>query len=70
MVAVTQTSLGDFESLRGGLDELTNAEREAYLAVRQGNTGVREYARKTDRSYGTVGNLLARADAKIGGDST
>lgn len=69
MVAVSeQATLGDFDAPRGDLDELTDAEREAYLAVRQRGTGVREYARDTDRAVGTVGNLLARADAKIGGD--
>ncbi|GAA0651866.1 sigma-70 region 4 domain-containing protein [Salarchaeum japonicum] len=49
------------------LDELTEAERDAYQAIRQGDSGVREYARRTDRAPGTVGNLLARADAKLGG---
>lgn len=47
---------------------LTDAERAAYLACEHGDTGVREYARQTDRAPGTVGNLLARARRKIDGD--
>ncbi|QDX39853.1 sigma factor-like helix-turn-helix DNA-binding protein [Salarchaeum sp. JOR-1] len=49
------------------LDELTEAERDAYQSIREGEYGVREFARETDRAPGTVGNLLARADAKLGG---
>ena len=44
---------------------LTDAEREVYDAVDQGEYGPREYARATDRSPGTVGNLLSRARNKI-----
>lgn len=61
---VAQASLGDFSI--GSDEELTDAERDAYEAVERGRYGVREYARRTGRSPGTVGNLLARARAKIG----
>lgn len=49
------------------LSELTEAEREAYNACELGDMGPREYARFTDRSPGTVSNLLKRARKKIGG---
>jgi hypothetical protein len=45
---------------------LTAAELDAYLTCELGTTGVREYARKTGRAPGTVGNLLARARCKEG----
>lgn len=48
--------------------DLTDAERDAWTRVEQGDTGVREFARKTGRSPGTVGNLLARARAKVDGE--
>ena len=48
-------------------DELTTAELDAYLTCDLGDRGVREYARLTDRSPGTVGNLLSRARQKVGG---
>ena len=51
------------------LDALTDAERDAYEAVRRDGAGVREFARETERAPGTVGNLLARADAKLGVES-
>jgi DNA-binding CsgD family transcriptional regulator len=47
-------------------DKLTEAERDAYESVERGPHGVREYARQTERSPGTVGNLLRRARAKLG----
>lgn len=59
-----QATLGEF-----GTDELaplTEAETDAWTAVEEGEKGVREYARETDRSPGTVGNLLARARQKVG----
>jgi hypothetical protein len=46
------------------LDGLTPAELDAFLTCELGTTGVREYARKTGRAPGTVGNLLARAREK------
>lgn len=50
--------------------DLTYAERRAYIACREpGGFGVREYARETGRSPGTVGNLLARAERKLGGEA-
>lgn len=48
-------------------DQLTDAERDAYEAVENGDYGVREYARATNRSPGTVGNLLRRARGKLHG---
>jgi len=44
---------------------LTSAELDAYLTCQLGDVGVREYARHTDRSPGTVGNLLRRAREKV-----
>ncbi len=43
----------------------TPAELDAYLACDCGECGVREYASFTDRSPGTIGNLLGRAREKI-----
>jgi len=59
----TQVSLSMFE--RSRYDGLTEAEREVYLAVDEGEFGPREYARETERSPGTVGDLLSRAREKI-----
>jgi DNA-directed RNA polymerase specialized sigma24 family protein len=61
-----QSSLFEFEE---DLELLTDAEREVYEAVEQDGYGMREYARKTGRSAGTVGNLLRRARRKIGGEA-
>ena len=47
-------------------DKLTEAERDVWNSVETGEYGPREYARMTGRSPGTVGNLLARARAKMG----
>lgn len=47
-------------------DRLTAAERDVWNSVQCGPYGPREYARLTDRSPGTVGNLLRRARAKLG----
>jgi DNA-directed RNA polymerase specialized sigma24 family protein len=60
VMSASQTSLGDW------IDPLTEAEREVYDAVELGPYGPREYARETDRAFGTVGNLLRRARAKVG----
>lgn len=71
---MSQASLTDFDSgdsVDGDLEELTDAEREVFIAVERGEYGPREYARKTERVPGTVGNLLARAREKLdvdGGD--
>ena len=46
---------------------LTPAELDAYLTCEWGTVGVREYARETDRSPGTVGNQLRWAREKVGG---
>ncbi|WP_225334898.1 sigma-70 region 4 domain-containing protein [Halomicrobium urmianum] len=50
------------------LTTLTPAQQDAYLHVDLGGEGVREYARRTDRSPGTVGNLLADARENVGGE--
>ena len=60
-----QSSLFHYEV---DLSELSETEREVFQAVEQDSYGVREYARKTGRSPGTIGNLLSRARRKIGGD--
>ena len=46
---------------------LTSAELDAYLTCDLAHVGVTEYANKTHRAKGTVGNLLARAREKVGG---
>jgi DNA-directed RNA polymerase specialized sigma24 family protein len=62
-----QRSLGEFGSgTERDLSDLFEAERAAWVAVRINEIGVREHARATDRSAGTVGNLLQRADEKLG----
>jgi len=48
------------------LSALSPAELDAYLACDVGDVGVRQWARHTDRSPGTVGNLLSRARRKLG----
>ena len=53
---------------RTALDHLTPAELDAFLTCELGDIGVREYADLTGRAPGTVGNLLARAREKTGGD--
>ncbi|MFB6152207.1 MAG: RNA polymerase sigma factor [Haloarculaceae archaeon] len=57
--------LFDYERDGPGLSRLTDAEREVYEAVDEGEYGPREYARRTDRSPGTVSNLLRRAREKV-----
>ncbi|WP_346775209.1 SWIM zinc finger family protein [Halomicrobium mukohataei] len=49
------------------LDELTPAELDAFLHCDVADAGVRSFARRTDRSPGTVGNLLRSAREKLGG---
>jgi len=46
------------------LDGLTSAELDAYLTCELAHVGVRRFARKTERSPGTVGNLLRWAREK------
>jgi len=48
-------------------DALTPGEMDAYLACEVGDVGVREFARRTDRAPGTVGNQLRWAREKVGG---
>lgn len=64
---MTQLSLSRFEQDGDDLAGLTDAEREVYVTVEQGDTGVREFARETGRRPGTVGNLLKRARLRIDG---
>jgi len=45
--------------------DLTPASLDAYLTCDLGSLGVREYARYSGRSPGTVGNLLASARDSI-----
>jgi DNA-directed RNA polymerase specialized sigma24 family protein len=61
-----QSSLFEFERDElENLDALTDAERAVYEAVEYDETGVREFARETDRRPGTVGNLLKRARLRL-----
>ena len=60
-----QSSLFHFEA---DLTDLSDAQREVFEAVEQDGYGVREYARRTDRSPGTVGNLLRRARQRLDED--
>jgi len=53
---------------RTAYDHFTPAELDAYLTCELGEMGVREYARHTGRSPGTVGNLLRWARDKTGGE--
>ncbi|MFC7140042.1 SWIM zinc finger family protein [Halosimplex aquaticum] len=48
-------------------DHLTPAELDAYLTCDLGEMGNREYADLSDRSAGTIGNLLRRARDSLGG---
>lgn len=57
-----QPSLTDVTADVAGLSP---AEREVFRMVERGPYGPREYARQTDRSPGTVGNLLRRARRKL-----
>jgi DNA-directed RNA polymerase specialized sigma24 family protein len=59
----------DMEAFGGPSGELTDAEREVWEAVDCGDYGVREYARETDRSPGTLSNLLRRARENRGEES-
>lgn len=63
---MTQATLHEFEP---DLSQLTEAEREVYEAVDLGRWGPRPYARETDRSPGTVSNLLRRAREKVEGSA-
>lgn len=65
MMSPPQMSLEDYEP---DLSILTDAERDAYEACVHGGEGVREYARRTDRTAGTVGNLLRRARRRLDGE--
>ena len=65
-MAAVQASLHDFERYtEPDLSKLTPAERDAFEAVVQGDIGGREYARRTNRSWGTVSNLLMRSREKL-----
>lgn len=56
--------LGERDGPERELRGLTAAELDAYLTCELAHVGVREYARTTGRSPGTVGNLLGRARQK------
>lgn len=62
-----QMNLSSFEDVDVGpsREELTPAERDVFEAVDEGPYGAREYARETNRSPGTISNLLRRARDKI-----
>lgn len=60
-----QSTLGDFATGEDRFSCLTEAEREAYEKVEEGHWGGREFARHTDRSPGTLSNLLRRARQKL-----
>ena len=66
-MSAEQSSLSEFGFGLRDLSDLTNAEREAWVAIERSGQGVREFARETDRAPGTVGNLLADARAKAEG---
>ena len=63
-MSARQSSLVDYEADR---DCLTDAERAVYEACVDGEMGVREFARETNRRPGTVGNLLRRARLRLSG---
>lgn len=64
---MSQTRLSQYGAeTQVDLTVLTHAERSAYVAVRVNGTGVRHHARSTNRSPRTVGNLLRRAERKLG----
>ena len=66
MVAVSQSRLSEFGSVSTvDLSVLTDAERKVYVAVRLNGVGVRKHARETERSPGTIGNLLYRAEQRF-----
>ena len=60
-----QARLDEYEQERPALHLLTPAERDAFEAVDMGEYGPREYARNTNRSPGTISNLLRRARDKL-----
>jgi DNA-directed RNA polymerase specialized sigma24 family protein len=62
-----QARLDEYERERPPLHLLTPAERDAFEAVDMGEYGPREYARNTNRSPGTISNLLRRARDKLAG---
>ncbi|WP_136688339.1 sigma factor-like helix-turn-helix DNA-binding protein [Halorhabdus amylolytica] len=62
MSAAQQSQLDEYEP---DLSRLTPAEREAFETVEIRGRSGREYARRTERSWGTVSNLLMRAREKL-----
>jgi len=65
-MTAAQAELHDYErDDEPDLSKLSPAEREAWEAVVDGDLGGREFARLTDRSWGTVSNLLMRAREKL-----
>jgi DNA-directed RNA polymerase specialized sigma24 family protein len=68
-MTAAQASLSEFEQgdepTEPDLSKLSPAERKAFETVVQGDVGGREFARQTERSWGTVSNLLMRAREKL-----
>lgn len=62
---VSHTDKSASHDARPALHVLTPAERDAFEAVRMGPYSPVEYATNTDRSQGTISNLLARAERKL-----
>lgn len=52
---------------RSDLDVLTEKQREAYVKCELGDVGPRQLARETDRSPGTISNLLRSARERLEG---
>ena len=65
MSAADQSRMSTLDEYEPDLSRLTPAEREAFETVEIRGRSGREYARKTDRSWGTVSNLLMRAREKL-----
>jgi DNA-directed RNA polymerase specialized sigma24 family protein len=56
----------DAYGIDNDLSALLGAERKAFVAIEYNDVGVREFARHTERSPGTISNLLDRARRRLG----
>jgi len=66
-MTAAQRQLVDFECEPDlDLSVLSETQREIWNAVVDGDRSGREYARETDRSWGTVSNHIDRACRKLG----
>ena len=65
-MTATQHQLKDFERAEPDLSVLSETQREIWDAVVDGDRSGREYARETERSWGTVSNHIDRACRKLG----